>query len=168
MAEDKTFTQQEVDSIVKGRLADLTKKHDAYIRSLQEEHQEELVKASEELETLKSENGQLKDKALKVDELNQKLSEAEEKVHEFTLKEETAAFHGQLKELGVKEDRLDAFSKLLGEDKTEESIKALTEQFPEWLATTEEPKPSIVIGGNPQGTEPSNTDPFAAKLAKYN
>ena len=149
MADEKTFTQDEVNSIVKGRIADTEKRHEVYLQSIKDEHQSELAKLNDQIANLTTENGQLKDKALKVDELTTKLADAESKVAEFTTKEEMATFNAKLKELGIKEERLEAFGKLLGDDKSDEAIKALTEQLPEWVKTEDKGTPSIVVGGNP-------------------
>lgn len=169
MSEEKTFTQEEVNSIVKGRLADIEKKNEVYINSLKDEHQQEISGLNDKLSALTDENGQLKDKALKVDELQSKLTETEGKVAEFTAKEEQALFNSKLTEKGVKQERLEAFSKLLGDDKSDEAIQGLIEQFPEWMTPSEgeQQKPRLVTEGNPVPTESKEVDPFQAKLAKY-
>lgn len=158
--EEKKFTQAELDEIVKNRVAAEKRKSSGEIETLNSAHEEEITKLNDQIKQLNEQvsEHESSEKALK--KLQKEKDEAESKLDEYVQKEQTAEWHGKLKESGVKEDRLEAFTKLFGdEERTDDNIAKYIEQYPEWVdKQNEEPtqptKPSV--GFNFTGA--TNTD----------
>ncbi|WP_260445123.1 hypothetical protein [Listeria booriae] len=131
---DKTFTQDELNEIVKNRVADVNKTKNAEIETLKGAHKADIEAKDSEISTLNNQVKDYEDSEKTIKKLQKEKETVESKLNEYVEKEQTAEWHTKLKENGVKEDRYDAFTKLFGdEERNDENLAKFAEQYPEWV-----------------------------------
>lgn len=161
---EKTFTQEEVNDIVKSRVADEKRKKDAEIATLKSAHESEIEAKTQEINQLNESLSGFQDSEKALKKLQKEKDGIESQLNEYIRKEETEAWHTKLKEKGVKEERFEAFTKLFGdEERNDENLDKLVEQYPEWLNKQEETPPPIGAGFD-NNVPPNSNDPFLKAL----
>ncbi|MBC1491401.1 hypothetical protein HCI99_06140 [Listeria booriae] len=130
---EKQFTQEDMNELAKKVRGEEKRKYTASEQALKESYEEDVKKLNDDLKAEKQ-------KTSDYDNLKQKFDEANEKIANFSKEQEHAELAGKLKELGVKEDRIDAFSKLLSEDKSDEALAKALEDYPEFKVAETPPK----------------------------
>lgn len=139
---------------------------------------EQLAERDEQLEELKKVDAEgLQAKIDELQEVNETTrTEYEEKLHQqaFDFKLQEALTGAKVRNpkavkalLDVESIKLDG-DKLLNLDDQLEQLKESDEYLFEQEKQDDKKQPTIVTGGNPDGGENNDGDPFAAKLAKYN
>lgn len=144
---EKQFTQEDMNELAKKVRGEEKRKYTASEQSLKDSYEEDIKKLNDDLKAEKL-------KVADYDTIKQQLDEANGKITAFNSEKESAELNSKLKELGVKDDRVEAFSKLLGEDKSEEALTKALEDFPEFKATT--PPPKWSPDGNPSAGNPND------------
>lgn len=155
--EDKTFTQEELNDIVSTRVSTVERKHDAYVKSLEQSHDEALSAEKTKVESLTTQLSEAQEASKQVESLNAELLEVKGQVSAFTVEKEKAAFNSKLKGIGVREERYEAFSKLLGDDKSDEALNKVLEDFPEFKVQEDNKAPRFGAAGNYTGANTTIT-----------
>lgn len=141
--DDKKFSQEELDEIVKNRVAGEKRKFSGEIETIKSAHEEEITKLNDQIKQLNNQAGEYESSEKALKKLQKEKDEAQSKLDEYVQKEQTAEWRNKLKEKGVKEDRYEAFTKLFGdEERNDDNIAKFAEQYPEWIETTKPLKPS--------------------------
>ncbi|MBC2004646.1 hypothetical protein HCA78_12750 [Listeria booriae] len=153
---EKQFTQEDMNDLAKKVRGEEKRKYAAAEKALKDSYEEDISNLNESLKAEKT-------KVADYDNVKQQLEEANGKITEFNSEKESAELADKLKELGVKSDRVEAFSKLIGEDKTEEALKKTLEDFPEFKASATTPKWSTE--GNPNGAGAAKDKPMTMREA---
>ncbi|MBC2303384.1 hypothetical protein [Listeria booriae] len=145
---EKQFTQEDMNELAKKVRGEEKRKYTASEQSLKDGYEDDIKKLNDDLKAEKL-------KVADYDTIKQQLEEANTKILEFNSEKESAELASKLKDIGVKEDRIEAFSKLVGEDKSDDALAKVLEDFPEFKATT---TPKWSPEGNANVEKPDGSD----------
>ncbi|MBC2318777.1 hypothetical protein [Listeria booriae] len=130
---EKQFTQEDMNELAKKVRGEEKRKYNTLEQALKDSYEEDVKKLTDDLKAEKQ-------KVADFDNLKQQLEDANGKIATFSKDRENAELAGKLKELGVKDERIEAFSKLVGDDKTDEALAKVLEEFPEFKTNAAPPK----------------------------
>ncbi|KGL45407.1 hypothetical protein EP56_07570 [Listeriaceae bacterium FSL A5-0209] len=154
-SDEKQFTQKDMNDLAARVRGEEKRKHGVTEQALKDGYEDDITKLNDALNTEKQ-------KVADYDTIKQQLEEANGKITAYTSEQESAELASKLKELGVKGDRVEAFSKLIGEDKSDEALTKVLDDFPEFKATT---TPKWSPDGNPNSGAAGNDKPLTMREA---